>query len=182
MLIKSDVEYGRIKNLSPNIQKFLKGIDNGTAPLNYSLVDKLSDGSAFRIVQGLRSMAEQYEDYKKGRRNVSMAFSGSAYALGTGASIENAGKVVTYAFAGQSYHNYGLAWTAPLCRKINNDSLIIFNLFKFTAINLLYHSCSPSICRTNYFRCTYTAIKNNCYTIVHQIRNNNASETYYSMY
>lgn len=109
MLIKSDVEFGRIKNLSPNIQKFLKGIDNGTAPLNYSLVDKLSDGSAFRIVQGLRSMAEQYEDYKKGRRNVSMAFSGSAYALATGATIENANKVVTYAFAGQSYHNYGLA-------------------------------------------------------------------------
>lgn len=109
MLIKSDVEFGRIKNLSPNIQKFLKGIDNGTAPLNYSLVDKLSDGSAFRIVQGLRSMAEQYEDFKKGRRNVSMAFSGSAYALATGATIENANKVVTYAFAGQSYHNYGLA-------------------------------------------------------------------------
>ena len=109
MLIKSDVEYGRIKNLSPNIQKFLKGIDNGTAPLNYSLVDKLSDGSAFRIVQGLRSMAEQFQDFKKGRRNVSMAFSGSAYALGSGASIENADKVVTYAFSGQSYHNYGLA-------------------------------------------------------------------------
>lgn len=109
MLIKSDVEFGRIKNLSPNIQKFLKGIDNGTAPLNYSLVDKLSDGSAFRIVQGLRSMAEQYEDFKKGRRNVSMAFVGSAYALATGATIENANKVVTYAFSGQSYHNYGLA-------------------------------------------------------------------------
>lgn len=109
MLIKSDVEFGRIKNLSPNIQKFLKGIDNGTAPLNYSLVDKLSDGSAFRIVQGLRSMAEQFEDYKKGRRNVLMAFAGSAYALATGATIENTNKVVTYAFSGQSYHNYGLA-------------------------------------------------------------------------
>lgn len=109
MLIKSDLEFGRIKDLSPNIQKFLKGIDNGTAPLNYSLVDKLSDGSAFRLVQGLRSMAEQYEDYKKGRRNVSMAFSGSAYALGTGATTENVNKVVTYAFAGQSFHNYGLA-------------------------------------------------------------------------
>lgn len=109
MLIKSDVEFGKIKNLSPNIQKFLRGIDNGSAPLNYSLVDKLSDGSAFRIVQGLRSMAEQYENYKKGRRNVSMAFAGSAYALGIGATVENSDKVVTYAFPGQSYHNYGLA-------------------------------------------------------------------------
>jgi peptidoglycan L-alanyl-D-glutamate endopeptidase CwlK len=77
------VSLDRINTLHPKIREEVKG-------LYVKAFNKLPAGFSLRITEAYRSFAYQSELYAKGRTKE--------------------GKVVTKAQAGQSYHNYGLAF------------------------------------------------------------------------
>ena len=53
--------------LSPKIQKFIAGLDDGSSNVDTSRLKKFLDGSVFRITCGIRTMEDQLELYLKGR-------------------------------------------------------------------------------------------------------------------
>lgn len=115
-LVQKDSEYGRVESsCSPRLVKFINGITSERFP-NWSGIT-FADGTAVRISSGLRTFAEQVELYKQGR-NIQWSMipltnkvigNTSAYALNLDTKKLTGGTWSTNAFAGQSYHNFGLA-------------------------------------------------------------------------
>lgn len=120
-LVLKDDQFGRVAaSCSPRLIRFVNGITSERFPnleaIAYS--DKGGGKSAVRIDSSLRTFAEQVELYKKGRdiqwsmvplENKVIGYK-SAYALNLDTrKITKSGQSVTNAFAGQSYHNFGLA-------------------------------------------------------------------------
>lgn len=102
---------------SPNIQKFLNGLNDGSSGVDVSSLTKYSDGSVFRVIEGLRTMKKQLELYLQGRNcnyrdlgwSVNTSLEKKPQYLKKNSFVVDKTKVLTSAFAGQSAHNYGLA-------------------------------------------------------------------------
>ena len=100
-----------IASCSPGIVNFLKKLDEADLPgLRARAV---SDGSALRVVEGVRSFESQIDCYCKGRK-VDYVWVPDGLKVYPAicpdyTKITDKKKIVTYAWAGQSYHNYGLA-------------------------------------------------------------------------
>lgn len=102
---------------SPNIQKFLNGLNDGSSGVDVSSLTKYSDGSVFRVIEGLRTMKKQLELYLQGRNcnyrdlgwSVNTSLEKKPQYLKKNSVVVDKTKVITNAFAGQSAHNYGLA-------------------------------------------------------------------------
>lgn len=117
--IKKDTAYESVFNYassySPRLLRFLGGLNDGSAPIKWALLDEIgakqSDGTYFRILSGYRDYESQVAEYKRGRV-VSLSrvedSRGYRYKI-LSSSVVNASAVSTRAFGGQSYHNYGLA-------------------------------------------------------------------------
>lgn len=116
-ILSDSVYHTLAENCVPEMALFLKGLNEGTA----SGVDfaglkaaglELSDGSIWRVVGGNRSGGDQLDFYKKGRKVSYDSFyvigKGSSYLL-TDSKVVDPSKVVTNAWVGKSYHNYGAA-------------------------------------------------------------------------
>ena len=114
---RSCLGYTIFSQTSPNIKKFLNGLNDGSSGVDVSKLTKYSDGSVFRVLEGLRTMKKQLELYLQGRnclyRNMGLSVNTSLQEkpqyLKKTSVITDRTKVVTNAFAGQSAHNYGLA-------------------------------------------------------------------------
>ena len=114
---RSCLGYTIFSQTSPNIKKFLNGLNDGSSGVDVSKLTKYSDGSVFRVLEGLRTMKKQLELYLQGRnclyRNMGLSVNTSLQEkpqyLKKTSFITDRTKVVTNAFAGQSAHNYGLA-------------------------------------------------------------------------
>lgn len=106
-------------NCSPKIQLFLKRLAVGDPLVHWgTLIANGYGEEPFTVVESLRSMTAQVDFYKKGRTcdiKKEYARIGADYPLrGTRYILESSvvtdsSKVVTKAFGGKSYHNYGLA-------------------------------------------------------------------------
>jgi len=127
-LIKNDDEYIKaITSISDNLNKFLGYLNQGTY-LNTEIIRKFGliqpDGSIFRITSSLRSAKDQIKIYKQGREGVKYeslvlifpskesgcsVVPANKYELKNGGTVKNARDIATKAWAGKSYHNWGLA-------------------------------------------------------------------------
>ena len=133
-------QYGRVESsCSPRLVKFVNGITSERFPGWKDFT--YADGSAVYINSSLRSFREQVEEYKKGR-NISWSMipltnkvlgNVSAFALDLD-TIKKSSGWTTNAFAGQSYHNFGLAvdvvfrkygWNTPGGYKFYIDSGLV---------------------------------------------------------
>lgn len=111
--MKDPVSISRLALLHPKVkesfQHFIEDAEQAT-------------GRTFRIVQGLRTFAEQEAIYEQGRTKP--------------------GRIVTYSPAGASYHNYGLAVDiAPIIYDANNKPKDLdwsFNFAKLEPIGAKY--------------------------------------------
>lgn len=119
--IKHDNEYFMaLSSCSPNLVKFIKGLDEETA----NFVDfqglkdsslKMSDGSFFRIVESLRSYEKQGEYFAKGRKiSKEIQIDGSGKGKGKRyeykkIEVTDANKIITLLAPPLSRHNWGLA-------------------------------------------------------------------------
>lgn len=117
--------------LSPKIQKFITGLDDGSSKVDTSRLKKFLDGSVFRITCGIRTMEDQLELYLKGRfanyrvEKAKFLTGNPIYWLKSSKVVDNS-RIVTNAFPGQSYHNYGLAVDIVI-REFGEDRIVVFN-------------------------------------------------------
>lgn len=165
-IIQNDENYlTAFLNCSPNIQKFLRALNDRDSRIKWARLErdgcKMSDGSYFRVISSLRSAKEQIEEYKKGR---SMLVSKSdllllpnkycsstpawKYELVSKGVVSDKSKVSTNAWAGNSFHNWGLA--VDICiRKFGQSSMIkvsdgiisLANYFSLVGITKLAEDC-----------------------------------------
>ena len=124
MTIKTDEQYSSaISSLSTAIKGFLTELANGSEFIDWQMLDRngfrMADGTYFRIISGERSFKEQIGEFKKGRKGVKYETivdlfgtrpkKGTKYELLNRGTVTDSSKVTTNAFAGESYHNWGLA-------------------------------------------------------------------------
>lgn len=107
-------------SLSPNIRAFLNGLDEGSSGVDMTRCRKYSDGSTMRLIAGNRSGAEQLKLFKQGRSCKYKDYKNRVTHIGASkepqfwinkntTTVTDKSKIVTRAFPGQSYHQYGLA-------------------------------------------------------------------------
>lgn len=117
LVVQSNTAYGKaMAECSPRIVKFLNGLT--TERLKNLSAFMISDGTCLRVDNAnQRTFKEQAQLYEKGRKaqwtmlpsGTSAIINGGCYALNLETTAHVNGQWVTNAFAGQSYHNYGLA-------------------------------------------------------------------------
>lgn len=117
IVVQSNSAWGKaMAECSPRIVKFLNGLTSER--LKNLSAFMLSDGTCLRIDNAnQRTFKEQAELYEKGRKaqwtmipsGASSVVNGGCYALNLDTTAHVTSGWVTNAFAGQSYHNYGLA-------------------------------------------------------------------------
>lgn len=107
--MSDQISIDRIKSLHPTIRNEVESL--------YMLAQALMpDGVIIRITQGLRTIAYQNSLYEQGRTK--------------------AGKIVTNAKGGSSYHNYGLAFDFCLIKDrvaiwaVDDNWMKVVNVFK----------------------------------------------------
>lgn len=140
-LIKNDEQYlTAITSTSPNIQKFLNALNAKDERIKWARLERdgctQSDGSVFRVVSSIRTAKEQIDQYKRGRKGVVSQtetllfpnkYCSSApawkYILTNKGTVKDASAVSTNAWAGQSYHNWGLAVDLVI-RKFGDSKII----------------------------------------------------------
>lgn len=119
--IKHDNEfYNALSSCSPNLVKFIKGLDEESADFVdfQGLKDsslKMSDGTFFRIVESLRSYEKQGEYFSKGRKiskeiqiDASGKNKGKRYEYNK-VEVTDSNKIITLLAPPLSRHNWGLA-------------------------------------------------------------------------
>lgn len=126
-VVKPDSAWGAVlAGCSPRLVKFVQGLTSERLRNLSSFM--LADGTCLRIdANPIRSFADQVKIYKVGRScdtavvpaKKSVLNTEAAYALDLN-SVKKTGVTYTNAFAGQSYHNYGLA-VDLIWRKDGND-------------------------------------------------------------
>ena len=111
-------EYSSLRSrglLSPRLIRFVDGLNSGSAPLDWACLSAMGmaqkDGTFFRIISTYRDYEGQVREYQRGRL-VSLQKTtndkGYKYVRATDVIVQPSA-VSTYAWAGTSYHNYGLA-------------------------------------------------------------------------
>lgn len=139
MTIRANNEYlTAISSCSDNIKAFLKALNDRDSTISWGRLEKdnlqNADGTFFTVTQVLRSAGEQIECFKKGREGVKYETQiflfpneyvkkvpATLYKLTNRGRVKDSAKVVTNAFAGESYHNWGLAVDLVLT-KLNYDT------------------------------------------------------------
>lgn len=114
--IQNDAQLLKISELCPMIQTFIKRLNDRDPLVNWDFLEKQGfkqpDGTFFRITAGWRSADEQRRLFNEGRSTSIykeiVIGRGSYYRL-LSAKITNPAQVVTNAYIGQSYHNWGCA-------------------------------------------------------------------------
>lgn len=150
---------------SPNIKKFLNGLADGSAQIawNRLLKDetKQRDGSIFRVHSFLRSAIDQVNEFKRGREGVKYTIDAPLYPTescdkpsAVKYELVNRGKVVesrnvsTNAWAGESYHNWGLAVDLVIRKfgdsavlNLSDGALSLINYYKMIGLDTWAKMC-----------------------------------------
>lgn len=118
-VVQSKEYSNALANCSPKIQTFLRSLASRDGAINGNALLRHGYGtSPFTVVASLRSMSDQIDEFKKGRKvtvskeyhlvGYDYPYVGTRYEL-SNAVVTDKSKVVTQVFGGRSYHNYGLA-------------------------------------------------------------------------
>lgn len=125
---------------SPRIAEFIRRIDAKDPIIKWERLErdgcKQKDGSFFRVVSTVRTATQQINEYKRGRKDVvsdaKTAVFPNEYCKNTPAThyillnrglVKKKKEVSTNAWAGESYHNWGLALDFCI-RKFGDDKII----------------------------------------------------------
>ena len=116
LLSSNDCLEGTQYAMSPRIKKFVQGIYDGTATLDYALLGnsdiKPALSPIFQISEGLRTADKQKEYYDKGRKVVwkieNNLLKGKNYKV-LSEEITDKSQIVTYQPPMCGYHNFGCA-------------------------------------------------------------------------
>lgn len=147
--VQNDINFRKaLSSCSPRIVEFLNRLNEGEK-LKKDWVTLYSDGSGLRVVDSLRTGQEQRDLFRKGRSVESVELPSSGiWALKNPVLI---GNVVTSAWSGQSYHNYGLAvdvvfrkWGYQKSLKIGGVSYSLEDFYRNVGIVELAESCGLS--------------------------------------
>ena len=155
-----------LADCSENINQFLALLNRKTPDLDWDRLEYdgcvQPDGSFFRVLSTVRTAQEQIECFKMGRRGVeynqnilSTANSYCSqvpavqYELISAGTIENVDDVATNAWAGQSYHNWGLAidviltkFGDPLYLDLQDGRISMQDYYALTGLSRLAAACS----------------------------------------
>ena len=155
-----------LADCSENINQFLALLNRKTPDLDWDRLEYdgcvQPDGSFFRVLSTVRTAQEQIECFKMGRRGVeynqiilSTANSYCSqvpavqYELISAGTIENEDDVATNAWAGQSYHNWGLAidviltkFGDPLYLDLQDGRISMQDYYALTGLSRLAAACS----------------------------------------
>ena len=155
-----------LADCSENINQFLALLNRKPPDLDWDRLEYdgcvQPDGSFFRVLSTVRTAQEQIECFKMGRRGVeynqnilSTANSYCSqvpavqYELISAGTIENEDDVATNAWAGQSYHNWGLAidliltkFGDPLYLDLQDGRISMQDYYALTGLSRLAAACS----------------------------------------
>lgn len=165
--IKNDEMYASaLAECSENIKKFLSLLNCRTPAIDWDRLEydgcAQPDGSFFQVLSTVRSAEEQIECFKMGREGVEFsrqilsaanAFCESVpaiqYGLLSRGTVVNEDDLATNAWAGQSYHNWGLAvdlvitkFGDPLYLDLHGKRMSIQEYYALTGLSQLALSCS----------------------------------------
>ena len=165
-IIKSDEMYASaLADCSDNIKQFLDLLNRRTPDIDWDRLEydgcAQADGSYFCVLSTVRTAEEQIACYKMGRKGVeyrnhilSTANSYCSqipavqYELISGGTIENEDDLATNAWAGQSYHNWGLAidlvltkFGDPLYLDLKDRTMSIQDYYALIGLSQLAAAC-----------------------------------------
>ena len=166
-MIKKDEMYASaLTECSDNIKQFLALLNCRTPDIDWDRLEydgcARLDGSFFQVLSTVRTAREQIECYKMGRKGVkyhqnilSAANSYCSqipaiqYEMISRGTIENEDDIATNAWAGQSYHNWGLAidlvltkFGDPLCLNLRDGKMPTLEYYALTGLSQLAAACS----------------------------------------
>ena len=166
-IIKNDEMYASaIAQCSENINQFLALLNRKTSDIDWDRLEYdgciQPDGSYFCVISTVRTAEEQIECFKMGRTGVeyhqNILSTANSYCSQTPAiqyelisrgTIENEDDVATNAWAGQSYHNWGLAidlvltkFGDPLYLNLRDGKMSIQDYYAFIGLSRLAAACS----------------------------------------
>jgi hypothetical protein len=166
-IIKNDEMYASaVAQCSENIKQFLTLLNRKTSDIDWDRLEYdgciQPDGSFFSVISTVRTAEEQIECFKMGRRGVeyhkNILSTANSYCPQTPAiqyELISRGIVVdedalaSNAWAGQSYHNWGLAldliltkFGDPLYLDLQDGRISIQDYYALTGLSQLAASCS----------------------------------------
>ena len=166
-IIKNDEMYASaLAECSDNIKQFLALLNRKTPDIDWDRLEydgcARLDGSFFRVLSTVRTAEEQIECYKMGRKGVEFRqnilstansycsqIPAIQYELVSRGTIENEDDIATFAWAGQSYHNWGLAidlilikFGDPLYLDLRDKKMSIQDYYALIGLSQLAAACS----------------------------------------
>ena len=166
-IIRADEMYATaFAECSENIKQFLALLNRKTPDIDWARLEYdgcvQPDGSLFRVLETLRTAEEQIAYFLMGRKGVEYnqnilstpnPFCSQTpaiqYELVSCGTIENEDELATYAWAGQSYHNWGLAidlilikFGDPLYLDLQDKTMSIQDYYALTGLSQLAAACS----------------------------------------
>jgi hypothetical protein len=166
-IIRADEMYATaFAECSENIKQFLELLNRKTPDIDWARLEYdgcvQPDGSLFRVLETLRTAEEQIAYFLMGRKGVEYnqnilstpnPFCSQTpaiqYELVSCGTIENEDELATYAWAGQSYHNWGLAidlilikFGDPLYLDLQDKTMSIQDYYALTGLSQLAAACS----------------------------------------
>ena len=166
-IIKNDEMYASaLAECSDNIKQFLALLNRKTPDIDWDRLEydgcARPDGSFFRVLSTVRTAEEQIECYKMGRKGVEFRqnilstansycsqIPAIQYELVSRGTIENEDDIATFAWAGQSYHNWGLAidlilikFGDPLYLDLRDKKMSIQDYYALIGLSQLAAACS----------------------------------------
>ena len=165
-VIKNDEMYASaVRECSDNIKRFLSLLGRRTPVIDWDRLEydgcARPDGSFFRVLSAVRTAEEQIECYKMGRKGVEFdrniltkansccsQVPAVQYELISRGTVENEDELATNAWAGQSYHNWGLAvdlvlikFGDPLYLDLKDKRMPIQDYYALTGLSRLAAAC-----------------------------------------
>jgi hypothetical protein len=166
-IIRDDEMYASaLAECSENIKQFLALLNRKTSDIDWDRLEYdgcvQPDGSLFCVLSTMRTAEEQIECFKMGRKGVEYnqrilstpnPFCSQTpaiqYELISCGTIEDEDELATYAWAGQSYHNWGLAidlilikFGDPLYLELQDKTISIQDYYALTGLSQLASACS----------------------------------------
>ena len=166
-IIRDDEMYASaLAECSENIKQFLTLLNRKTPDIDWARLEYdgcvQPDGSLFRVLETLRTAEEQIAYFLMGRKGVEYnqnilstanpycsQIPAIQYELISCGTIENEDDIATNAWAGQSYHNWGLAidliltkFGDPLYLDLKDGRISMQDYYALTGLSRLALSCS----------------------------------------
>ncbi len=166
-IIRDDEMYASaLAECSENIKQFLALLNRKTPDIDWARLEYdgcvQPDGSLFCVLSTVRTAEEQIACFKMGRKGVEYNQSilsvpnpfcsqipAIQYELISCGTIENEDELATYAWAGQSYHNWGLAidlilikFGDPLYLDLQDKTMSIQDYYALTGLSQFAAACS----------------------------------------